>query len=256
MQAARAEVAEGNINGPERRSALADGHEVTKAWKNDGVVVTVQVKLPVPTKQISEKPRGAEEGVFVCLGWVVLMSQIDGSVMLSKAGAVKKVEGWEASGSVLVMAATLRLKGEVEVEEAVTMVGAAVVGRLEEEAAAAAGKAVMAELEALKEEGRMSSGKLVVGILDAVAKEEDAGVVLLGGAEVASHLKEVAAVGDCQTVEVEVVCRMVGVVGVVWKTVVEAGVLRVGEVGARDLNSKGLEFWDQGVVQAVRLWKS
>lgn len=255
MQAARAEVAEGNTNGPERGSALADGHEVTKAWKNDGVVVTVQVKLPVPTKQISEKPRGAEEGVFVCLGRVVLMRQIDGSVMLSKAGAVKKVEGWEASGSVLVMAATLRLKGEVEVEEAVTMVGAAVVGRLEEEAAAA-GKAVMAELEALKEEGRMSSGKLVVGILDAVAKGEDAGVVLLGGAEVASHLKEVAAVGDCQTVEVEVVCRMVGVVGVVWKTVVEAGVLRVGEVGARDLNSKGLEFWDQGVVQAVRLWKS
>jgi hypothetical protein len=35
------------------------------------------------------------------------------------------------------------------------------------EAVAVAGKAVMAELEALKEEGRTSSGKVVVGILDA-----------------------------------------------------------------------------------------
>jgi hypothetical protein len=123
--------------------------------------------------------------------------------------------------------------------------------------AAVAGKAVMAELEVLKEEGRTWSGKVVVGILDAEVKDEDAGVVLLGGAVVASHLtKAVAGVGDCQTAAVEVVVwRMVGVVGVVWRTAVEAGVLRVGEVGARDLSSKRLEFWDRGV-QAVRLSKS
>jgi hypothetical protein len=48
---------------------------------------------------------------------------------------------------------------------------------------------------------------------------------------------------------------MVGVVGVGWKTVVEAGVLRVEEVGARDLSSKTLKFWNWGA-QAVRLSKS
>jgi hypothetical protein len=163
VQAARAEVAEGNINGPEKRSALAEGHEVMRVWKNDGVVVTAQVMLPVPTKQMSEKSRGAEEGVFVCLERAVLTRQIDESVMLSKTEAVEKVEGWEASGSVLVMTATLRLKAEVEVEVAVTRVAVVVVERL----VAVAGKAVMAELEALKEGGRTSSGKLVVGILGA-----------------------------------------------------------------------------------------
>jgi hypothetical protein len=72
VQAARAEVAEGNTNGPEKRCALVEGHEVMKAWRNDGVVVTAQVILPVPTKQMSEKSRGAEEGVFVCSERVVL----------------------------------------------------------------------------------------------------------------------------------------------------------------------------------------
>jgi hypothetical protein len=256
VQAARAEVAEGNTNGPEKMSALAEGHEVMKAWKNDGVVVTAQVILPVPMKQMSGKSRGAEEGVFVCLGRAVLTRQIDESVMLSKTEAVEKVEGWEASGSGLVMTAILRLKVEVAVEVAVTMVVAVVVERLEE-AAAAAGKAVMAELEALKEEGRTSLGKVVVGILDAEVKGEDAGAVLSGGAEVASHLtKAAAAAGDCPTVAVQAEgCRMVGVEGVVWRMVVGAGVLRVGEVGARDLSSKTLEFWDRGV-QAVQLSKS
>ena len=96
-----------------------------------------------------------------------------------------------------------------------------------------------------------------MGTLDAVGNGEDAGVVLLGEAEVASHLtKEAAEEGDCQTVEVEVEgWRMVGVVGVVWKMVVEGGVLRVGEVGARDLSWKRLEFWEQGE-QVVRLLKS
>jgi hypothetical protein len=203
---------------------------------------------------MSEKSRGAGEGVFVCSGRVVLTRQIDESVMLSKTEAVEKVEGWGASGSVLVMTATLRLKLEVEVEVAVTMVAAAVVERLE--AVEVAGKAVMGELEALIEEGRTSSGKVVVGILDAEVKGEDAGVVLLGGAEVANHLtKAAAAVGDCQTVVEVEGWRMVGVVGVVWRTAVEAGVLRVGEVGARGLSSKTLEVWDRGV-QAVRLSKS
>ena len=166
------------------------------------------------------------------------------------------------SGSVLVMAATLRLKVVEVVEEAVTMVVAAVVvvERLVVVAAAAAaavgGKAVMAELEALKGKGKTSWGKVVVGI-DAEVKGEDAGVDLLEGAEVASYLtKAVAVVGDCQTVEVEVEgLKMVGVVGVVWKTAVEAGVLTVGEVGARDLRSKRMDFWDLRA-QAVRLWKS
>jgi hypothetical protein len=98
-----------------------------KAWKNDGVVVTAQVMLPVPTKQMSEKSRGAEEGVFVCLRRAVLTRQIDESVMLLKTEGVEKVEGWEASRSVLVMTATLRLKAEMAVEVAVTMAAAAVV---------------------------------------------------------------------------------------------------------------------------------
>jgi hypothetical protein len=127
VQAARAEVAEANTNGPEKRSVLAEGHEVMKAWKNDGVVVTAQVMLPVPTKQMSEKSRGAEEGVFVCLRRAVLTRQIDESVMLLKTEGVEKVEGWEASRSVLVMTATLRLKAEMAVEVAVTMAAAAAV---------------------------------------------------------------------------------------------------------------------------------
>jgi len=98
VQAAKAAVAEENTNGPEKRSALVEGHEVTMAWENDGVVVTVQVMLPVPTKrQTSETSQGAEEGVFVCLGQVVLTRQIDESVMLLAVEAVEKVEGWEAS---------------------------------------------------------------------------------------------------------------------------------------------------------------
>lgn len=93
MQAARAGVAEGNTTEPERRSALAEGHEAMKAWKNDGVMVTEQVMLPVQTKRMCEKSRGAEEEVFVCLGRAVLMGQIDDSVILSKTEAVEKVEG-------------------------------------------------------------------------------------------------------------------------------------------------------------------
>ena len=141
----------------------------------------------------------------------------------------------------------------VEVE--VMMAAAAAVERLE--AAAAVGKAVMAELEALREKGRASLGMVAVWILDAEVKEEDVGVVLLGGAEVASHLKKtVEAVGDCQTVGVEVEGWMMGgVVGVVWKTVEEVGVLKVGEVGAPDLSSKTLVSWNWEV-QAVRSSKN
>ena len=233
-----------NTNGPEKKSALAEGHEVLK---NDGVVVTAQVMLPVPTKQMNEKSRGVEEGVFVCLGRAVLTRQIDESVMWSKPEGVEKVEEWEASELALVMTVTLRLKSAVEVVVAVMMAAVAVVvERLE--AVAVVGKAVMAELEALKEEGRTSSGKVVVGIFDAEVNEEDAEVVLLGGAEVASHLtKGAEVVGDCQTAVVEVEgWTTVGVGEAVWRTGVEAGVLRVEEVGARDLRG----------AQAVRLSKS
>ena len=167
--------------------------------------------------------------------------------MWSKTEAVEKVGGWEASGSVLVMTATPKLKVEVEVEAeaevAVMMVAVVVVVVERLEAVAGAGKAVMAELEALKEEGKASPGKVVVDILDAEVKGEDAGVVLLRGAEVASHLtKTVGAVGDCQTAGVEAEgWKMVEVVGVEWRTVEEAGVLRVEKVCARDLSSKTLE---------------
>ncbi len=69
-----------------------------KAWENDGVVVTVQVMLPMPMKrQTSKTSQGMEEGVFVCLGQVVLTRQIDESMTLLAAEAVEKVEGWEAS---------------------------------------------------------------------------------------------------------------------------------------------------------------
>lgn len=49
---------------------------------------------------------------------------------------------------------------------------------------------------------------------------------------------------------------MMEAVVVVWRAVEEeAGVLRVGEVGARDSSSKTLEFWDREE-SAVRLSKS
>ncbi len=42
-----------------------------KAWKDDGVVVTAQVMLPMPTKrQTSKNSQGVEEEVFICLGRV------------------------------------------------------------------------------------------------------------------------------------------------------------------------------------------
>jgi hypothetical protein len=89
-----AAVAEENTKGPGKRNAAVEGHGATKAWKNDGVMVTAQVKLPVPTKiKISEKYQDVEGEVFVCLSRVVLTRQIDGSVVLSKAEAVGKVEG-------------------------------------------------------------------------------------------------------------------------------------------------------------------
>ena len=173
--------------------------------------------------------------------------------MLSKAEAVGKVVGWEGNGSVLVMATTLSLKVEVEAA-VVVMVVEVVVGRLEGVAVGADGKAVMVELEALKEGA--SSGKVVVGILDARVKGEDAVVVLLGAAAV-GHPREEAAAGDSRTGVVEVVgWRMEGVAAVVWMVVVvEAGVLRVGEVDARDSSLKTLEVWDRGE-SAARLSKS
>lgn len=174
-------------------------------------------------------------------------------MVLSKAEAVGKVVGWEGNGSVLVMATTLSLKVEVEAA-AVVMVVEVVVGRLEGVAVGADGKAVMVELEALKEGA--SSGKVVVGILDARVKGEDAVVVLLGAAAV-GHPREEAAAGDSRTGVVEVVgWRMEGVAAVVWMVVVvEAGVLRVGEVDARDSSLKTLEVWDRGE-SAARLSKS
>lgn len=173
--------------------------------------------------------------------------------MLSKAEAVGKVVGWEGNGSVLVMATTLSLKVEVEAA-VVVMVVEVVVGRLEGVAVGADGKAVMVELEALKEGA--SSGKVVVGILDARVKGEDAVVVLLGAAAV-GHPREEAAAGDSRTGVVVVVgWRMEGVAAVVWMVVVvEAGVLRVGEVDARDSSLKTLEVWDRGE-SAARLSKS
>jgi hypothetical protein len=186
------------------------------------------------------------------LGRVVLTKQIDESVLLSKGEGVGKVEGWEENGSVLVMATTLSLKVEAEAA-VVVMVVVAVVERLEGVAVGADGKVVMVELEALKEGG--SSGKVVVGILNARVEEEDAEVVLLG-AGAAGHPREAAA-GDSQKVVEEVVGWMMeAVVVVVWRAVEEeAGVLRVGEVGARDSSSKTLEFWDREE-SAVRLSKS
>lgn len=173
--------------------------------------------------------------------------------MLSKAEAVGKVVGWEGNGSVLVMATTLSLKVEVEAA-VVVMVVEVVVGRLEGVAVGADGKAVMVELEALKEGA--SSGKVVVGILDARVKGEDAVVVLLGAAAV-GHPREEAAAGDSRTGVVVVVgWRMEGVAAVVWMVVVvEAEVLRVGEVDARDSSLKTLEVWDRGE-SAARLSKS
>jgi hypothetical protein len=169
--------------------------------------------------------------------------------MPSEAEAVRKVEGWGANGSVLVMAMTLRLKAEVEAAAA-AMMAVAVVERLEGVAVEADGKAVMAELKALKEGDGVSSGKVVVGILDGEMKGEDTGVVLLEGAGAAGHLKGAGeGVADSQTEVVVVVVgwKMEGVAVVVLRTVeAAAAVLRVAEVAARDSRSKALEFWKGG----------
>ena len=164
--------------------------------------------------------------------------------MPSEAEAVRKVEGWGANGSVLVMAMTLRLKAEVEAAAA-AMMAVAVVERLKGVAVEADGKAVMAELKALKEGDGVSSGKVVVGILDGEMKGEDTGVVLLEGAGAAGHLKGAGeGVADSQTEVVVVVgWKMEGVAVVVLRTVeAAAAVLRVAEVAARDSGSKALEF--------------
>jgi len=50
VKAARGAVAEENTKRAEKRSAAVEAHEVTRAWKNDGAMVTAQVKLPVLTK--------------------------------------------------------------------------------------------------------------------------------------------------------------------------------------------------------------
>ena len=177
--------------------------------------------------------------------------------MPSEAEAVRKVEGWEASGSVLVMAMTLRWKAEVEAAAA-AMMAVAVVERLEGVAVGADGKAVMAELKALKEGDGVSSGKVVVGILDGGMRGEDTAVVLLEVAGGGGHLTGAGvAVADSQTEVVVVVeWKMEGEVVVVLRTVeAAAAVLRVAEVAARRSRSKTLEFWKGGEL-ALRLSKS
>lgn len=73
MQAARAAVAEENTKGPGKKSVAVEGQEVKMASENGGIMVSAQVKPPVPTKiQISEKYQDAEEEVFVCLRREVL----------------------------------------------------------------------------------------------------------------------------------------------------------------------------------------
>ena len=224
-------------------------------------MVNAQVKLTVLTKiQINERCLGAEEEVFVCLRRVVLTRHIDWFVMLSTGGvveAVGKVVGWEANGSVQVMAMTLRLKVEAEAV-VVVMIAEVVVEKSEGVAVGADGMVAMAELKALREGGGPSSGKVVVGILNVEVKGEDTGVVPLEGAGGAGHPREVAvAVADSQTVVVAVVgWRMEAVEVEVLRTVVEeAVVLRVAEVAAHGSHSKTLEFWE-GWEQALRLSKS
>ena len=192
-------MAEENTKGPGKKSVAVEGQEVKMASENGGIMVSAQVKPPVPTKiQISEKYQDAEEEVFVCLRREVLTRQVDGFVMLSTGEAVEavgNVAGWEANGQVQVMAMTLRLRVEAVVVVVVVMMAEAEAERLEEVAVGADGKAVMAELKALKEEGRASSGKVVVGILSVEVKE-DMGVVPLEGAGGTSHPREAVA-ADC-----------------------------------------------------------
>lgn len=49
VQVAMAAVAEENTKSGKWNAAV-EVDEVMKAWENDGVMVTAQVKLPVPTK--------------------------------------------------------------------------------------------------------------------------------------------------------------------------------------------------------------
>jgi hypothetical protein len=82
-----------NTKGPGKKNAAVEGNEGKRAW----CVATPQVKPPVLIRVPTEKYRGAEGEVFVCLGQTVLRKRIDGSVKLSK------VVGWEANGLASVM---------------------------------------------------------------------------------------------------------------------------------------------------------
>lgn len=62
-----------NTKGPGKKNAAVGGHEVKMALASEEGVATAQVKLLVLMRVlISEKYRGGEGEVFVCLGQMVL----------------------------------------------------------------------------------------------------------------------------------------------------------------------------------------
>ena len=106
--------AEVNTKGPGKKNAGVEEHEVKRALANEVGAVTAQVKLLALMRTlISERYRGVEGEVFVCLGQMVLKKLIDELVTSSKVEAVGKVVEWEANGSALVMVESAKLKAEV-----------------------------------------------------------------------------------------------------------------------------------------------
>ena len=103
-----------NIKGLEKKNPAVEGRETKRALASKVGVATAQVKRLVLMRVLTEKYRGAEGEIFVCLGQTVLRKWIDGSVRLSKVEAAGKrmVTGWEANGLAPVMITTAKLKAE------------------------------------------------------------------------------------------------------------------------------------------------
>ena len=240
---AKAVEAEVNTKGPGKQNAVVEGHKEKRALASEVGVATARVKpLVLMRVLISEKYRGAEGEVFVCLGQMVLRTWIDESVKLRKVEAVGKVVGWEANGLASVMVESAKLKAEVagaevlvvdETSEAVEVVEKFVVA-----VAADDGKI-------LNEEGTWS-GNAVGAPLDekemgGEEPNQDEEVDPLEGVVVVDRSKGAAVEEDSQTEAAEAaVCQMGVGVGVgLWMVVGEVGVLRMAEeAGARDLSGK------------------
>ena len=82
-----------NKKGPGKKNPAMEADKGKRALESEVGVATARVKLLVLMRVlITEKYRGAEEEVFVCLGQTVLRKRIDESLRLSKVMGGKRMD--------------------------------------------------------------------------------------------------------------------------------------------------------------------